>query len=90
MYKNILRIALITALLLLIPLAGNSFVEGWNWDLFDFVFAGILIFGTGLAYVLITNKSRSTAYRFTVGFTLAIAFLLIWIQAAVGIIGGGF
>ena len=40
------RPAWITALILLIPVLGNHFVDGWNWDLGGFVVVGIFLFGT--------------------------------------------
>lgn len=80
--KNIIRIFLGTALLLLIPLVGN-----WPWTLSDFVFAGVLLFGTGLAFELIARRSSNTVYRFAVGTAVITAFLLVWVNAAVGIIG---
>jgi hypothetical protein len=57
------------------------------WDLADFVFAGALILGTGLTYVLAARKAGNIAYRFAVGVALAAALLLVWINLAVGIIG---
>jgi hypothetical protein len=58
-----------------------------NWSLFDFVFAGAIIFGTGLTYQLITKKAGSMAYRIAVGVALAATFILIWVNLAVGVIG---
>ena len=81
-YRSILGVALATAVLLLVPLLAN-----WPWALGDFVFAGALIFGTGLAFVLVARKGGNKAYRFAVGVALAAAFLLVWINLAVGIIG---
>jgi hypothetical protein len=81
-YRYVLGVALATALLLMIPLLGN-----WPWTLGDFVFAGALIFGTGLAYVLVAKGGSRIAYRAAVGVSLAAAFLLVWINVAVGIIG---
>jgi hypothetical protein len=85
--KNIIRIALATAFLLLIPLIAMQFTSEVNWTLSDFVVAGALLFGTGLTYELIARKSGSIAYRFAVGIALAAALLLVWINLAVGIIG---
>ena len=81
-YRYVLGVAIVTALLLLIPLLGN-----WPWTLGDFAFAGALIFGTGLAFVLVARWGSRLAYRAAVGVSLAAAFLLVWINAAVGIIG---
>lgn len=57
--------------------------------MFDFVFAGILIFGTGLTYEFVAKRGGNAAYRAATGIALATAFLLVWINGAVGVIGGG-
>lgn len=64
-----------------------QFTKEVNWDLFDFVFMGALIFGTGLAYEFATWKGGATSYRIAVGIALLALFLLIWMNGAVGIIG---
>ena len=81
-YRSVVGIALTTAFILLIPLLAE-----WPWTLSDFVIAGALIFGTGLAYVLVARKAGNIAYRAAAGVALAAAFLLVWINLAVGIIG---
>lgn len=61
---------------------------GWYWTGGDFVFAFILLFGAGAAFELISKKMpKNTTYRFAVGLGVLTAFLLTWINAAVGIIG---
>ena len=57
MQKNIVHIAIVVGLILLVPLWGNHFIDGWNWDLFDFVVMGGLLFGVGLAYELVARRS---------------------------------
>ena len=79
--------AAVVALILLIPLIAMQFSDEWNWDLFDFVFAGALLFGAGLTYELVAKKGGTTAYRAAVGVAVAIALILVWVNAAVGIIG---
>jgi hypothetical protein len=79
--------AAVVALILMVPLMAMQFTEEVNWDLFDFAFMGALLFGTGLTYELIARKSGNIAYRAAVGVALAAAFFLVWINAAVGIIG---
>lgn len=88
-HNRIVRLVFMTAGVLLIPLAGNLLVEGWNWNLFDFVVAGGLIFGTSLAYTLLAERGGTAVYRAAVGLTLGAAFLLVWVNGAVGIIGDG-
>jgi len=79
-YRSVVGVALATAFILLIPLLAAP-----AWTLADFVFAGALIFGTGLTYVLVARKAGNIAYRAAVGVALAAAFLLVWGNAAVGI-----
>ncbi len=79
-YRSVVGVALATAFVLLIPL-----LTAPAWNLADFVFAGALIFGTGLTYVLVARKAGNIAYRAAVGVALAAAFLLVWVNAAVGI-----
>ena len=85
--KNLTRLALVTAFLLLIPLVAMQFTKEVNWSFFDFVFATMLVFGTGLAYQLVASRATTTAFRLGVGVALAAAFLLIWVNGAVGLIG---
>ena len=80
-YRPVVGVALATALILLIPLLAAP-----AWTAADFVFAGTVIFGTGLTYVLVA-KASNIVYRAAVAVALAAAFLLVWITGAVGIIG---
>ena len=80
-------VSLATASILVVPLVAKLFTDEVNWSLFDFIVMGILLFGTGLTYVLILRISDSIAYRTAVGVALAAAFLLFWVNGAVGIIG---
>jgi hypothetical protein len=84
MQKSIIRVALGTGLILLIPLFGNLFVDGWNWPLPAFILAGTLLFGTGLTYELVAKKMNNKAYRFAVGLVVGTAFILTWMNLAVG------
>ncbi len=74
-------------LILLLPLTAMRFTDEVNWTVGDFVFAGILLFGTLGAYELAVKKRGDAAYRAAVGVALAAAFLLVWLTGAVGIIG---
>jgi hypothetical protein len=57
------------------------------WDLADFAVAGALLVGTGLMYGLAARKAGNIAYRAGVGVALAAAFILVWMNLAVGVIG---
>lgn len=86
-YQSMGGFALITALLLLIPLIAMQFTDEVAWTVSDFIIAGILLFGTGLTYKLITRKSCEVIYRFAVCLALFSGLFLIWVNGAVGIIG---
>jgi hypothetical protein len=75
------------AFLLLLPLVAMQFTDEVNWDAFDFVFMGILFGSVGLGLELAFCKTGDVTYRVAVAAALAAGFLLLWINAAVGIIG---
>jgi hypothetical protein len=76
-----------TGLLLTPALLMMREVDGWQWSPFDFVLAAVLLYGTAGLIDLAIRKGGSTAYRFGAGLAVLAAFLLIWINGAVGIIG---
>ncbi len=57
------------------------------WTLFDFAVMGGLLLGIGGAYLFLRRKANSGSYRLAAGVALAAAFLLFWLNGAVGIIG---
>jgi hypothetical protein len=75
------------AALLLTPLVAMRFTDQVNWTASDFVFAGLVFGGVGLGAQAALRFSRDMAYRAGCGLALLAAFLLVWINAAVGIIG---
>ena len=85
--KNILVIALATAILLLIPLVAMQFTDEVVWTFSDFVVAGALLFGAGVTYDLITRRAGNIVYRSAVGLAVGTALFLVWANLAVGLIG---
>jgi hypothetical protein len=77
----------IPVLLLLLPLVAMRFTAEVNWTASDFVFATVLFGSVGLAFELIVRKSRSLAYRSGAALAVVTAFLTIWVNGAVGMIG---
>ncbi|MES2336986.1 MAG: hypothetical protein V4537_02680 [Pseudomonadota bacterium] len=73
--------------LIALPLVAMQFTTEVRWTPSDFVFAGILIGGTGLMFELAVRLSSSVAYRAGIALALLATVLLVWINAAVGIIG---
>lgn len=85
--RQVLMVGIGTACLLMIPLIAMFFTKEVNWGLLDFVVMGILLFGAGLTYVMISKAAENYAYRFAAGIAVAGGLLLIWMNLAVGIIG---
>lgn len=77
----------IAALLLLLPLVAMQFTQEMAWEETDFVVMGALLFGACGTYELAARMTGNIAYRAAVGVAVVAAFLLIWINLAVGIIG---
>ena len=77
----------IPAMLLLLPAVAMQFTEEVDWTESDFILAGVLFGSIGLAFELIVRKSRSLAYRFGAGLAVVAAFLTLWVNGAVGMIG---
>lgn len=90
--KRLRMWAIVIALLLLVPLVltllGSGVDgDGWNWTPFDFIFMGILLFGSAAVFELISMKGKSLVYRAAVGVAVVTGVLLVWVNAAVGVIG---
>jgi hypothetical protein len=86
-YRSAARVALAVALILMVPLVAMQFTDEVDWGPGDFVVMGALLFGTGLAYELVSRRAGTIAYRAAVGLALASAFILVWLVLAVGVIG---
>ncbi len=74
-------------MLILLPLVAMQFTREVNWTLGDFVFAFLMIASVGLALELAVRTRRSNFYRGGAAVALGGAFLTIWVNGAVGIIG---
>lgn len=75
------------ALVLVAPGVAMLLTDEVNWSAADFLmFAAMLAGALGL-YELAIRMTGSHTYRAAAGFALATAFLLVWINLAVGIIG---
>jgi hypothetical protein len=76
--KTMLRVALVSLGLLMVPLVASRVVDGWNWNPGAFVFVYFLFFATGMAYALIARRMTSWAYKVGVGVALVAGFALGW------------
>jgi hypothetical protein len=75
------------AALILLPLFAMQVTDQVVWDAVDFAIFGALLVGAGVTYELAARKTGKTAYRAAVGVALAAAFILVWVNGAVGVIG---
>lgn len=83
--KSISHVAAVTAALLMMPLVAMQFTGEVNWTGSDFLIAGILLMVTGLAFVLASRTVKTTRQRMLVGGLIALAFVYVWAELAVGI-----
>jgi hypothetical protein len=85
--RSLIGIMLAAAFLLSVPLVAMQVTDEVAWGPGDFVVAGALIVGTGLLLRAAVRKAGDLAYRAAVGVALAAAFVLVWTNLAVGLIG---
>ena len=74
-------------LALLLPWVAMRFTTEVNWGPADFVIFGAMLVAACGAYELATRMTGNSTYRAAVGVAAAAAFLLVWINLAVGIVG---
>jgi len=67
------------------PLIGMQLSSEINWELFDFIVAGIIITVLILVVELILRKVQSSKKRFWLVFLIWVLFIMIWVELAVGI-----
>ncbi|WP_088309473.1 hypothetical protein [Novosphingobium sp. B 225] len=73
--------------ILLAAAAASRTVAGFNWTGFDFAAAAAILGMVCLGFELATRSLIGHAPRFAAGLGLLGAFLVVWINLAVGIIG---
>ena len=73
--------------LLLIPLVAMQFSEEVNWNLFDFIIAGVLLTGTGLLIEYVSRRVSGLRRRKIIIAGIVLVFVLLWAEMAVGIFG---
>ena len=75
------------AFVLLLPLVAMQFTNEVNWDETDFIVFSAMLAVAGGTYELAARMTGNSLYRAAVGVAVAAAFILVWINLAVGIIG---
>lgn len=75
------------ALMLLLPLFAMQFTDDVIWYETDFIVFGAMLVAAGSTFEIAARMTANNAYRAAVGIAVAAAFLLVWMNLAVGIIG---
>jgi hypothetical protein len=76
--------------LLLIPFTAMQFTKEVNWSAFDFVVAGVLLFGTAAVCELVLTFMKNRTYRLLLILVVLAGLFLIWAELAVGVFGTRF
>lgn len=77
--------AVVTVLLLTIPIVAMQFTNEVNWGLGDFVIAGALLFGAGMTYCVAARRARSRMQRFAIAMLVLTVLGVVWAELAVGL-----
>ena len=75
---------------LLVVFIGMQFSKEINWSSFDFLIAGILLFGTAFCVDMVLKMEKKNARRMFYIVLILLALFLIWAELAVGIFGSPF
>ncbi len=85
--KRFVLIMLGAAALLAVPFVAMSFTAEVKWGLFDFIVAGVLLFGTGLVIEAALRMLPSLKLRLIAVAVILAGLFLVWAELAVGIFG---
>ena len=82
------RVALATAMILLVPLAGMQFAHGVQWTGADFAVAAVLLASAGWTCLRTGRRvARLVLWqRVAVLGALALVFAALWVELAVGVL----
>lgn len=75
------------AALLAAPWAAMQFTHEVNWTALDFATFGGMLLTALIGFEIVARLSGSPGYRAAWGVAILAAFLLLWVQLAVGVIG---
>ena len=80
-----LRLLILVGVILVIPLIAMQITDEVNWATGDFIIGGLLLFAAGSGVIFVSSFLRNSNFRWPALVLLAIAFLVIWAELAVGI-----
>jgi len=75
-HRSAVRVALVTAVVLLVPFVGMQIGDGVDWGVFDFVLAAVLLAGSGFLLELAVRKPATLVYR-VAAITIGVAAIVL-------------
>ena len=94
-YDRFRRPAILTALVLLIPLVmtfidrAKPLGEGWRWGPLDFAVMGALLFGAGCVYEVLAARVSKRLHQAALVGAIVLCVVLIWAELAVDAVSKG-
>ena len=85
--KRLIGLVVAVAFLLLIPYIAIKLTGEVKWTAIDFIAAGVLLLGTGLACEFVLRKVKNVQYRIAICAGILLVLFIIWAELAVGLIG---
>lgn len=70
---------------MLLPLVLMQVTDEMKWDGADFAAFGLMLFAACGAFEIAARTTREPRHRVIAGAVIAAAFLLVWVELAVGI-----
>ena len=83
--RSLRGVALVTGLLLLIPLVAMQFTGEVMWGPGDFLVAAVLLFAAGTAMAAAVKRFDSIAARMVAIALVALVLAAVWAELAVGL-----
>jgi hypothetical protein len=84
---RLIGIVIAVSVLLLIPYIAMKVTGEVKWSAFDFVVAGALLFGAGLAVEIALRLVTKLEYRIAACVGILVVLAVVWAELAVGLIG---
>lgn len=81
---QILKVIKWSTIALIVPILGQLFVDGWNWGVFDFLFAWVFFNLLGLSYTFVTDKVANRSLKIVAGILVVLIFAAVWVMLATG------
>ena len=88
--KRLAGIVSVVGLLLLVPFVAMRFTSEVNWTAIDFIAAGVLLLGTGVAIEVVLRVVKPFGYRLAICAAILLTLFVVWAELAVGIFGTRF